>query len=436
MDHAPMQYQSTLGQSPLTDLDEALRRGLAPDGGLYVPDGLPKLRFADLADCRTLAETAERVLAPFFAGSTLVDELGAITREALDLPLPLVEFERGRSWMLELFHGPTAAFKDFAARFLAACMARLRAPDDPIQTIVVATSGDTGGAVAAAFHRRPGFRVVILYPQGRVSARQAHQLGAFGDNIHTFYVAGDFDDCQRLAKQALNDSSLVEALSLTSANSISIGRLLPQVSYYAHASAQLYRRTSTAADVIVPTGNLGNALACILAREMGLPIGQVVLATNANRTLSEYFSGEDYRGRPGLATLANAMDVGDPSNFERLAWFFRDRDLRDVGIQAFSVSDEVIRKTIVDADQRYRMAVCPHTACALEVLRMRRQFGQYRPHLLAATAHPAKFDEVVEPLLGREIAPPPALAELLEREAQAEPLVADFAALRERLGSL
>jgi threonine synthase len=428
-----MRYLSTVGQAETVGLDTALRRGLAPDGGLYVPEQLPEIHFADLADCRSLAETANRVLEPFLADSSLAEALSEITGEALDLPLPLIEFERGRSWMLELFHGPTAAFKDFAARFLAACMERLREPGEPVQTIVVATSGDTGGAVAAAFHQRPGFRVVILYPRGRVSARQAHQLGAFGGNVHAFRVAGDFDDCQRLAKQALGNPDLVERLRLTSANSISIGRLLPQITYYAHASVQLFRRTSTAADVIVPTGNLGNALACVLARRLGLPIGEVVLATNSNRTLSEYFSGQDYRGRPGLATLANAMDVGDPSNFERLAWFYRDRDLRDSDIRAFSVSDEIIRQTIREVDERYHMEICPHTACAVEVLHMRRKFGHYRPHLVAATAHPAKFDEVVEPLLGRAIEPPPALGELLTRDSHAEELDADFSLLRQRL---
>ncbi|NDY97058.1 threonine synthase [Wenzhouxiangella limi] len=431
-----MRYLSTVGRSEPVALDTALRRGLAPDGGLYVPEHLPEFHFADLADCRSLAETAHRVLTPFLRDSSLLESLEDITQEALDLPLPLIEFERGRSWMLELFHGPTAAFKDFAARFLAACMTRLRAPDEPVQTIVVATSGDTGGAVAAAFHRRPGFRVVILYPRGRVSARQAHQLGAFGDNVHTFCVAGDFDDCQRLAKRALNDPELVERLRLTSANSISIGRLLPQVTYYAHASVQLFRRTSAAADVIVPTGNLGNALACVLARRLGLPIGEIVLATNANRTLSDYFDGQDYRGRPGLATLANAMDVGDPSNFERLAWFYRDQDLRNSDIRAFSVSDEVIRRTVQEVDQRYHMEICPHTACAVEVLHMRRKYGHYRPHLVAATAHPAKFDEVVEPLLGRAVEPPPALATLLARNSRAEDLVADFAVMRQRLLAL
>ncbi|TVS14051.1 MAG: threonine synthase [Wenzhouxiangella sp.] len=431
-----MKYSSTRNETEPVDLATALRQGLAPDGGLYVPEALPAFGPHDLNAVTGLPATAKRLLAPFFAGSPLEDDLAEICAEALELPLPIVDFEPGRSWMLELFHGPTAAFKDFAARFLAACMGRLRSPADPVQTVIVATSGDTGGAVAAAFHRRPGFRVVILYPQGRVSARQAHQLGAFGDNIHTFKVEGNFDDCQRLAKQALNDRELNERLQLTSANSISIGRLLPQISYYANASLQLWRELSRPVDVIVPTGNLGNALACILAREMGLPIGEVVLATNANRTLPDYFSGEDYRGRPGLATLANAMDVGDPSNFERLAWFFRDRDLRTADIHSHSIDDEAIRETIRRVDAEQRMALCPHTACAVEVLRQRRAAGITTPHLIAATAHPAKFDEVVEPLLGRSITPPPALAELLGRPSHAEPLSAEFGDLRQAMGNV
>ncbi len=428
-----MNYLSTRSETAAADLATALRRGLAPDGGLYVPESIPRLDPASLPGAPGLPATAVQLLAPYFSGSTLAADLADICTEALELPLPLIDFEPGHSWILELFHGPTAAFKDFAARFLAACMGRLRAEHEPIQTVIVATSGDTGGAVAAAFHRRPGFRVVILYPEGRVSARQAHQLGAFGDNVHAFRVQGNFDDCQRLAKQALNHPPLNRTLHLTSANSISIGRLLPQISYYAHASLQLWRELSRPVDVIVPTGNLGNALACILAREMGLPIGEVVLATNANRTLPDYFSGLDYRGRPGLATLANAMDVGDPSNFERLAWFYRDRDLRDADVRAVSVDDGTIRRTIRRTDAAQGMALCPHTACAIEVLHQRRESGITTPHLIAATAHPAKFNEVVEPLLGRTIEPPPALAELLNRPSHAEPLAANFASLGQAL---
>lgn len=432
----PIRYLSTLGQAEPADLATALRHGWAPDGGLYVPSHLPEVQFADLADHRSLADTARHVLAPFFAGSELADDLAQITSESLDLPLPVVEFESGRSWMLELFHGPTAAFKDFAAGFLAACMTRLRSSDEPAQTIIVATCGDAGAAVAAAFHGQPGFRVVVLYPASRVSQRRAHQLGAFGDNVHTFQVAGDFDDCQRLVKQALKDPGLSETLRLTSANSVSIGRLLPQITYFAHACMLLYRRTSTPIDVIVPTGNLGNALACVLARGLGLPIGDVVLATSTNRTGSEYFAGRDYQGRPGLATLANAMDVGDPSNFERLAWFFRDRDLRNSCIRAHSAPDAVIERTIQAFDQEHGIAICPHTACAIEVLRQRHSYGHFRPHLITATAHPAKFEQVVEPLLGRTIDPPPLLAEQLAGSSHSEPLAPHLDALRQALAKL
>ncbi len=428
-----MNYLSTRNDAPPTSLAEALRAGLAPDGGLYVPESLPVLNAEALDDCADLPATAAQTLAPFFADSRLETELPSISREALDLPLPVSEIGVTNSWMLELFHGPTAAFKDFAARFLATCLDRLRSDDDPVQTVIVATSGDTGAAVAAAFHRRAGFRVVILYPDGRVSARQAHQLGCFGDNVATFRVQGDFDDCQRLAKQALNDRELIDRLALTSANSISIGRLLPQISYYVHAVAGLHRQIRQAIDIIVPTGNLGNALAAILARDMGLPIGTVHLATNANRTLPDYFSGTDYEGRPGLQTLANAMDVGDPSNFERLDWFYRDRDLRNADIHADSVDDDTIRETITRVHRQTGRIVCPHTACAMEVLERRRQAGNDRPMLIAATAHPAKFETVVEPLIGQPVPLPPALTELLDRPSHADPISAEFKPLRDQL---
>ncbi len=431
-----MRFLSTRDESdnPATvDICRALRSGLAADGGLYVPETLPDPGPLDLAESSGLPETAAKVLEPFFADSGLAAVLPSICREAMDLPLPLDEFEPGGTWMLELFHGPTAAFKDFAARFLASCLGHLRTTGDPVQTVLVATSGDTGGAVAAAFHRRPGFRVVILYPDERVSARQAHQLGAFGDNIHTFRVQGDFDDCQRLAKQALEDRELNETMTLTSANSISIGRLLPQVTYYVHAISSMYRKLEKPVDVIVPTGNLGNALACDLARRMGMPLGELVLATNANRTLSEYFSGRDYQGRPGLATLANAMDVGDPSNFERLAWFYRHQDLRSAGISAVSIDDGTIGACIRRVHADTGRVICPHTACAVAALHRRREAGNTDPCLVVATAHAAKFDNVVEPLLGKIVTPPPALAALLGRKSRAGRVGTGFDEFREIL---
>ncbi|MFU8832662.1 MAG: pyridoxal-phosphate dependent enzyme [Wenzhouxiangella sp.] len=239
-----------------------------------------------------------------------------------------------------------------------------------------------------------------------------------------------------MAKQLLGDPEQVRCHGLTSANSISIGRLLPQICYYAHAISQLQRQTSMPIDVIVPTGNLGNALACILARDMGLPIGDVVLATNANRALADFFSGKDYRGRSGLTTLANAMDVGDPSNFERLAWFYRDRDLRQSGISAVSIDDETIRNRIQRVHAELEMVICPHTACGMEALASRRAAGNDRPHLVAATAHPAKFEQVVEPLLGIRIEPPAALASLLARSNRADLISADYGDLAQRLRNL
>lgn len=432
-----MKFTSTRDPKLEAGVTEALEAGLAPDGGLYVPTALPRFDAGAYRADISLPECATQVLAPFFDGSALAARLDAICRDALDLPLPIEPIETSDpgapAWMMELFHGPTAAFKDFAARFLARSLGALRSDSSPPSTILVATSGDTGAAVAAAFHRQPGFRVVILYPDGRVSGRQAHQLGAFGDNVHAFRVAGSFDDCQRLAKQALGNPAMVKRHGLTSANSISIGRLLPQISYYALAAVRL--RSPEPLDVIVPTGNLGNALACILARDMGFGIRRVYLATNANRTLPEYFAGADYRGRAGLKTLANAMDVGDPSNFERLAWFYRDTNPREAGIHAESIDDDAIKACIRREFEAHGRIVCPHTACALELLSRLRADGHRQPALIAATAHPAKFETVIEPIIGREIPLPPALEALLQRPSSADAMAPELDALARALAA-
>ena len=426
-----MNFFSTRGQTPATSIDAALSAGLAPDGGLYVPEHLPRLPPQPARE--HLADTAHALLAPYFADSALREGLPELCRSAYNFPAPLRPLSQSDDLLLELFHGPTAAFKDYAARFLAEALAALRAPDAPVTTIVVATSGDTGAAVAAAFHRRPGFRVLILYPDGRVSPRQAHGLGCWGDNVQAYRVDGDFDACQRLAKQALSDQPLRQAVPLSSANSISLGRLLPQAAYYAHAAAQHHARTGTALNFIVPTGNLGNACAAVVAQRMGLPIGEIRLATNANDTLPRYLGGADYAPQPTRATLANAMDVGAPSNVERLRhWFDSDAALR-AAIQASAVDDDTITDTVRRAPQRHGIVPCPHTATGLHLLEGLRAQGDTRPWAVVATAHPAKFDSIVEPLVGHTVAPPPALAAALVRPASAEPLRADYAALQERL---
>jgi threonine synthase len=430
---APMRYVSTRGDSPAVSIGAAIAAGLAPDGGLYVPEALPRLDPAAFDPHGTLADTAATLLAPFFAGDAMADKLPAICAEALNLDIPLRALPRDNAHVLELFHGPTAAFKDVGARFLAACMRYLPRTDDRPLTILVATSGDTGAAVGAAFHRQPGLRVVILYPDGKVSPRQAHQLGCFGDNVQALRVDGRFDDCQRMVKAALGDAELQAAVPLTSANSISLGRLLPQMSYYAHASLRWWRERGEPLNLIVPTGNLGNAMACLWVREMGLPIGQVQLACNANATLPDYFAGSQYEPRAAVTTLANAMDVGAPSNVERLRWTFPDERAMRQLLQAHSVGDAAIRQTIAAHARVDGEVFCPHTATAVHRLDQLRVAGDTRAWTVVATAHPAKFDSVVEPLVEHPVDVPASLAAMLARPASAEPLAADNEALKNYL---
>lgn len=424
-----MRFVSTRGQAAPATLSEAIAAGLAPDGGLYVPESVPTLAPADFEGKTTLADIAATLLRPFFEGDALAAELDAICAQAFDFPAPMRWLDDGTG-LLELFHGPTAAFKDFGARFLAACLSRLRADGDRPLTIIVATSGDTGAAVGGAFHGLAGVRVVILYPDSRVSPRQAHQLGAFGDNVRALRVAGSFDDCQALVKRALNDAALQVRVPLSSANSISLGRLLPQMGYYTHAALAHWRETGEVLNFAIPTGNLGNALACILARRIGLPIGEVLLATNANDVLPSFFDGGPYEPRASVATLANAMDVGAPSNFERLRWLVPDDGALREGFRAIAVGDAAIRDTIGEVWTRHGVAVCPHTATAIHALDSLAPDGTWA---VVATAHPAKFESIVEPIIGEPVTPPPALAALLARPAHADPMPADYAAFRAQL---
>lgn len=407
-------------------LSAAITKGQAPDGGLYMPQAVAKQSGPWGS---SLTDRTTNALQPFFAGDALAPHLADIVSESLSFDAPTRWIDNDTA-LLELFWGPTAAFKDFGARFLASCLTRLFEPTAN-HTVLVATSGDTGAAVAAAFHQSPGIRVAVLYPDGRVSPRQAHQLGAFGDNVSTYRVAGKFDDCQRLVKAAFSDTALTERHGLVSANSISLGRLLPQMSYYVHASLTA-QELGRQANFVIPTGNLGNAFACLLARESGFPIGDIVMASNQNRVLPDFLSTGEYEPRDSIATLANAMDVGAPSNLERLRHqFAKPADI----VRADWVSDDDIRATIQSTFARTGEIVCPHTACGLTVRERLRAAGEGGDWIVAATAHAAKFAEVVEPLVGQQVAVPPALQALLDRPAHALPLAPTLNALSAALAT-
>jgi threonine synthase len=432
-----VKFVSTRG-GDAASIDDALIRGIAPDGGLYMPARWPRSSIGQYSAAKTVVEVAEIFLKPFFSASRLADELPAIVSETFSFPIPARELPVavGRAKLLELFHGPTAAFKDIGAGFLAACLTRLEAEHDRPLTILVATSGDTGGAVAAAFDRRPGMRVVVLFPEGRVSARQEHQLTCWGDNVLSLAVKGSFDDCQALVKVAMADKALSTEHRFSSANSINIGRLLPQCCYYADASLRHFRESGTKPSFIVPTGNLGNGLACTLAREAGLPIGDVVLTSNANRLIADYLDGSEWQPRASIQTLASAMDVGYPSNMERLRKLLGDAVALQEKLRVIVVEDEQISEQIRKDYLRYGFAICPHTATASYAYdQLDASERASKDWILVATAHPAKFERIVEPLIGTEIPVPRALAKIMSRPARVSAINPDLESLAEALKS-
>ncbi len=434
-----MNYFSTRGAGPVR-LDEALRSGIAVDGGLFLPERLPAFSIADFDSVESIPEVATVLLRPFFAGSALAGDIEEILAETFSFEIPTTELpvDGKKLSMLELYHGPTAAFKDVGAGFLAACLSRLEGDVDAPLIILVATSGDTGGAVAAAFDKRPGMRVVVLFPDGRVSARQEHQLCCWSDNVLSLKVRGAFDDCQALVKAAMADKSLSAMHRFSSANSINIGRLLPQSTYYAAASLRHYRRTGNKPGFIIPTGNLGNASACIVAREMGLPIGPVILATNANKTIADYFESLEWLPRASLQTLASAMDVGNPSNMERLRKLIGEADVLREQLGVASASDDEIKTAIRQDFAEFGFATCPHTATATHTWRqLDSGLKDQYDWILVATAHPAKFETIVEPLIGEPVLLPPEMEELLSRPSRSvsiEPELTALAAALEDVG--
>lgn len=428
---AALAFVSTRGNAKPVPLSTAIQQGLAPDGGLYMPTDLPPLDVNSLTGL-ALPELARIALSGFFVGDRLQPQLESIVDSAFNFPAPttVVGGCSDPLFALELYHGPTAAFKDFGARFLSACLQGLGefSAAKPL-TILVATSGDTGGAVAAAFYRRLGMRVVILYPQGLVSPRQEQQLTCWGENVVSLRVAGTFDDCQRLVKEALVDPNLSQQHRFSSANSINIGRLLPQMMYYMSASLKVSRSTGLPASFIVPAGNLGNAFAALWARALGLPIGRIILAHNANRTVPEYLQTGVWHPRPSICTLASAMDVGNPSNMERIRSLYPKIGLLREQITASSVDDATIRLRIREDFMKYGREWCPHTATAAEVYALLPVPERQNPWVLVSTAHPAKFNDIVEPILGKTIAVPECLERLLHLPQQVSDIPATLQAL-------
>ncbi len=418
-----MRFHSTRAGSQSLTLSEAVRQSIAPDGGLYVPESFPTLSAEDFAGLNTWNEIGKRLLEPFFRDDDLRNHLSDICDEAFNFPVTL-NFLNNDTAVLELFHGPTAAFKDVGARFLAACVARMPGR----RTIIVATSGDTGGAVAAAFAERSNLEVVILFPKGKISVRQQQQLTCWGDNVRAFAVLGVFDDCQRIVKTAFADREWSERRGLLSANSINLGRLLPQTVYYAASSLWYFRQRGVRPGYIVPTGNLGNAVAAFWTKAMGFPIREIVLATNANRALPDYFNTGEWSPHPAIATLANAMDVGNPSNFERLQNLHSLAQLHQIA-RAFSVTDEEISQTIAKGIDRWGQVWCPHTATAVHV----RERLLEPDWIVVATAHPSKFDSIVEPLVKQAVPTPSSLAAVLERPSRFEEIEPTFEALAKAL---
>jgi threonine synthase len=421
---------STRGGAPVA-FRQALLAGLAPDGGLYVPETLPALDEQQWAGLRgaSMADIGAAMLGPLLRDEIAAGDLQALLGDALTFPVPVVRLDEQLA-VVELFHGPTFAFKDVGARVLARLMSHFHDVGQPPLTVLVATSGDTGGAVAQAFHGVPRTRVVVLYPHGQVSAVQEAQFTTLGGNVTAVAVQGTFDDCQRLAKQAFADPALRERAHLTSANSISLGRLLPQMIYYAHAVLQL---ESGARPVItVPSGNFGNLAAGLMAQRMGASIARFVAATTVNDTVPRYLASGRVEPRPSVSTLANAMDVGDPSNLERIRWMFgNDVDAIRAVVSASVHTDNDVRRGIRELDARYGYVADPHTAIAyLGAAEDPGPPGDGAPgRLFLSTAHPAKFGDVVEPIIGRPVPIPAPLAEAMRRPRQVTRIEPRLAAL-------
>ena len=402
-----MRYHSLSSHPIELSFSEAVIQGQATDGGLFFPQTIPKEQnWHSLAQSLlTPADIAIELLAPMLRPDVDQETLHKICQKAFNFEIPLIQLDE-QLWVLELFHGPSAAFKDIGARFLSRLLSYISSTK---LTILVATSGDTGGAVASGFHQVPNIEVVILYPKGRVSPLQEKQLTCWGDNITALAVEGSFDDCQAMVKAMLSDQQVRQKRALSSANSINLARWLPQATYYAWASAQLQQ----APYFVVPSGNLGNLAAGIFAWRRGMSTKGFIAATNRNDVFTHYLQNGQYQAKKSVHTPSNAMDVGNPSNHPRIEALF-DHDLSAIRtmVKGIAIDDEQTLASMKHANQQYQYIFCPHGAVAFAAYQQLSSVQRRAPHILLATAHPAKFKEVVEPVLNQVLPLPQALAHL------------------------
>lgn len=429
-----MKYYSTNRKSPLANFKEATIRGQAPDGGLYFPEQIPQVGKDVIENIGNYSneEIAYRVIAPFVGNEIPEQILRQIVNETVNFPIPLVKINEAIS-SLELFHGPTLAFKDIGARFMSRCLGYFVKGNSEKVTVLVATSGDTGGAVANGFYNVEGVEVVILYPSGKVSPVQEKQLTALGKNIHALEVEGSFDDCQQMVKQAFSDEELKQKKFLTSANSINVARWLPQQFYYFFFYKQWADKTAPPV-ISVPSGNFGNICAGILAMQSGLPVNHFIAACNVNDIVSDYLHTQQLKPKQAVATLSNAMDVGNPSNFVRILEIFKHQfpELKEK-LSSYTITDAETLETIRNVFEKYKYTLDPHGAVGY--LSLQRYLAEHNKlkGIFLETAHPVKFPEAVEGVTGEKIPLPAAVEQLVNSCKQSTLIKPDYTALKKIL---
>lgn len=429
-----MKYYSLNKKASIVDFKEATIRGLAPDKGLYFPESIPKIEnnFFSEINKYTDEEVAFRIIQPYIGDVIPEDELRKIVAETINFDIPLIKVNETIS-SLELFHGPTLAFKDVGARFMSRCLGYFVRNNNRKITVLVATSGDTGGAVANGFYNVDGVEVIILYPSGKVSNVQEKQLVTLGNNIHALEIKGTFDDCQQMVKQAFSDEYLNEKLFLTSANSINVARWLPQQFYYFFAWKQWPDKKNLPV-ISVPSGNFGNICAGLLGHISGLPVQHFIAACNANKVVPEFLQTQKYQPKNAIITISNAMDVGDPSNFVRILELFHNQftDLKNT-LSSYSISDEQTKNTIREVYEKENYLLDPHGAVAYTALQDYLEKHPGQKGYILETAHPVKFYDVVEPVIQQKVLIPESVHDILDKEKNSILMNADFEKLNEYL---